>query len=879
MDEKKKSKSPSFMPYYVIASVLYFIVSIGVLFIQDYPLISAGLYSVVTFVIMTGVILFFAKQAQKKTEEFIENGGKDSPADESKKTDYRRQLWIDGLRREAGKKRTSIIRMLAFVTFVLSILFFATSGVSPAAYVIASLWIVVTVWLLQLILPRWMVYLAFSVIWLIQFTTVGPQILQFLPNIIFLPIFYLLMMFFMYGSIMLPNLAQIKYHKPGEGSWEVEEGSMQGQAEAKAIIDTQIDRFVRYAKGETDRKPTRGIVFTGPPGTGKTLYATEIASRLGLPFVNADASAFNAPFMGFGQLIPLIVRARSEKMAKEFGGLVVFIDEGEILFGARSGMQQPQSFTREIDLYDVLENHGLSMFDAPHVRDRVWYESQMSATEKTPQPSGIHKVFMMPGGMGGNAGIFPFLTWMSGAKSAPMSVRLLRSTINNLLDSLFFVPVTAFGKVLRLPPAKAKDYNILFITATNRFFMFDPAMLRPGRFGITAEFKHPDEEGRAQIAKLYLNRWKKYYQPELLTDGRITEFAQSTINASPAEIEQMVEEAVDCRSQHLAELRRVKRFVDEGRHDQLLAREKKFWARFKKTVYDQNGKEITGWNDEKVDWHALMETKSSIGYGKANPEAVNESTRRKVAFHEYSHFMALNAFNGKRIKPTLLTVIPRRGSLGMVAHVPHDTREQHPQRFYEGLIRTSVASWVGEHYFYGENLPGVSGDMKNATNVACLMIGKWAMSHLLCSAKDQEYYAKIGEVLISEPETSMFNPMAGELIKSVLHNPQNRRDVAIILGMAAVDDYRLIRKNRGFFQEVIPQFLALDEFAGSSLTEQWQKLDKNLVLLSQMSKKDQTARPVDAFGVRNSNYEELSPEGQSVIDAVYAEVEQKGGVS
>ncbi len=580
--------------------------------------------------------------------------------------------------------------------------------------------------------------------------------------------------------------------------------------------------------------------------------------------------------MGFGQLIPLIVRHRTEGMAREYGGAIVFIDEGEILFGARSGMQPQNQSSREVDIWDVLDMNGCQAFDVPHVRTRLWNEQQMAeAVEPAPPMRGKHDIFMMPGAGGGaSAAIYPFLTWMSGTTSPPFMQKFIRSRLNTLLCALF-VPVTVAGKLLRFPSGKPHDSNVMFITATNRFFMFDPAMIRPGRFGIVANFVNPDEDERADIAKFYLTKWHKmgYYQDDLLRQERIREFAQATPNASPAEIEQMIEEAVDVRVQHVAELRRLKRFADENQLDGLLERDRKFWLRFENTVYNTDEAEIKGWDDERVDWHALMETRSAISFGRANPEASNESTRRKVAFHEFGHFLALKSFNGQRIKPTLLTVIPRRGNLGMVAHVPYDTREMHPQEFYEGLIRTGVASWVTERFFFGQNLPGVSGDLRNATSVAALMVGKFGMSSFNCSPKDREYFTEIGEVLISEPEISMFNPQATALVESVMRNPTARANVAAIIGMAAIDTYRLIRKNQSLFLEVIPEFLQLDEFSGGRLTRLWDKLDDRMTTLDQMDETDRQALPERSFAVLNPFYGDTRAEGADAYKQVVAKIE------
>lgn len=841
-------KIKRFLPHIIVASVAYLAISVSWLLFRDVSITNSLLSSVGVFGIMavgTASILKMADDPEEKTPE-----------------EMRAESRIEALKRDSNKVHDKMFRVGAAISVMLALyalVVYSAFDMSPGELYVVSLPALIIMWAIMIIfLPKTAVYAIFLVLagLRVGLIVLGPQVLVYLPNFLMLPFFYMMMMFFMFGSIMIPNLQQIKYFRPGEGTWETPAGSTRGQFLARAMIETQIDRFVRYATGKSDRKPTRGMVFEGPPGTGKTLYAKELATELELPFVLADASAFNAPFAGFGMLIPLIVRYRTEGMAREYGGAIVFIDEGELLFGARAGMPgqgQQQGPMGVADIFDETGDHSIGHTD---------------------------KIMMMPGATGGaSAAIYPFLTWMSGTDSAPFKTRFIRSKINTLLGA-FFVPVTLFGKTLRMAPGKPVESNVMFITATNRFFMFDPAMIRPGRFGIVAEYVIPDEEERYDIAQHYLLRWhdKGYYQDELITDGRIREFAKATPNASPAEMEQMIEEAVDVRVQHVAELRRLKRYFDEGRIGELHEKDQKFWLRFRSTVYGSEGiweasvnKEIEGWDDERVDWHALMETRSSISFGRANPDRANQSTRRKVAFHELGHFMAANTFNGDRIQPTLMSVIPRRGSLGMVAHVPHDTKEMHPQEYYEGLVRVSISAWVTERFFFGQNLPGVSGDLRNATGVASLMVGKFGMKPYAAVEKEAKYYMKIGMGLISEPEQSMsFNPQAGSFLQGVLKNGQRRRDVAIIIGMAAVDAYRLIRINQGLFLDVIPEFLRLDEFSGKRLEDLWDKMTDEIVPLSAMSPEQQLARPEDSFAVSNSFYSDLEPEGAEM----YARIEK-----
>jgi hypothetical protein len=322
--------------------------------------------------------------------------------------------------------------------------------------------------------------------------------------------------------------------------------------------------------------------------------------------------------------------------------------------------------------------------------------------------------------------------------------------------------------------------------------------------------------------------------------------------------------------------------VDADQFSSLKEDEQKYWKRFRKDVYtfDEHGNVVStndGWDDEHVDWHALMESRSNVTLGRAKPGVTNEATRIKVAFHELGHALALYVTNSTRLQPTAISVVARARALGLVAHVPHDTREQHPNAFYEGLIRTSVASWVAERYFFGQNLPGVSGDLKNATNVALLKATQWGMDEYDVGEDKEllETYAVIGADIMSKPQASMLDPQGGAIL-NLINNPHTQREVSIILGMAAVDVYRIVKANEHLWLKYVPKLLELDEFVGGDLENFWKNLDEELISLDNPGNEHRTAMPPRNFKVINPLYDAKAARGEG--HAIYKQVLAQLGI-
>ncbi|HEX3641579.1 MAG TPA: AAA family ATPase, partial [Ktedonobacteraceae bacterium] len=74
-------------------------------------------------------------------------------------------------------------------------------------------------------------------------------------------------------------------------------------------------------------KPIRGLLLSGPPGTGKSYLAQCMSTEAGVPFAYASAASFRAMFIGMDVLMISRLYRKARRLAREYGGCVVFMDE------------------------------------------------------------------------------------------------------------------------------------------------------------------------------------------------------------------------------------------------------------------------------------------------------------------------------------------------------------------------------------------------------------------------------------------------------------------------------------------------------------------------------------------------------------------------
>ncbi len=384
----------------------------------------------------------------------------------------------------------------------------------------------------------------------------------------------------------------------------------------------------------------------------------------------------------------------------------------------------------------------------------------------------------MMGGMfmgGGLMALNMLLVVMDGLDNPGFVRRTFRKAVNGLLDASFVVPQRiprGKGKFipLRVAPLKPPRYNIFFMGATNRPQVLDEAVTRPGRFGRQIIFKMPDLEDRKDIADLYFSRIR--HDPALEGSELRNEFALITKGYSPAMIQQSLSVALMYAFEH--------------------------------------GRVHFTWDD-------LREAMANIEAGLAEPVRYTDREALATARHEVGHAVA-NRFFLPEMKSVRLSIRKRAGSLGHHQAVEAQETFSKFRSALAGDIRWGLGSIAVERVFYGENSQGVSGDLLSATTIAAQMVGLWGMGPDMRNDEDSLRAQMIGERLISRAAAAQGQGETS-VLAAILNNPGKTRDVAQILGVAYVDAWRLMLKNKDAIDQLAKVLIEKQELVGREIDE------------------------------------------------------------
>ena len=221
--------------------------------------------------------------------------------------------------------------------------------------------------------------------------------------------------------------------------------------------------------------------------------------------------------------------------------------------------------------------------------------------------------------------------------------------------------------------------GVVWMAATNREDMLDPAVRRPGRFDRVVEVPLPTAADRLEILKIHAAK------SPLSTDVDLERLAQLTVGHSGADLANLLNEAA-----------------------------------------------IIAVNDDS-EWITnahIEQARDKILLGRVRAGVVvSDSERRLIALHEAGHAV-VGMIACPEDKLHKVTIEPRGRSLGAAHFAPEADRHLHPRHYLEGIIAKALGGRAAELVFLGRDAvtTGAGSDLVQATSIARRMVAEFGMS-------------------------------------------------------------------------------------------------------------------------------------------------------
>jgi len=220
------------------------------------------------------------------------------------------------------------------------------------------------------------------------------------------------------------------------------------------------------------------------------------------------------------------------------------------------------------------------------------------------------------------------------------------------------------------------DTGVIVLAATNRPDGLDPALLRPGRFDRRVPVQAPDKDGRAQILRVHTR------EVPLAPDVDIEALAATTAGMVGADLANLANEAalLAARRQH-----------------------------------------------EQVAMADFSDALEKIELGTARKLLLTEDDKRRTAHHEAGH--ALIGMLTPGADPVRkISIIPRTMSLGVTVSAPEADRFNYDKESLLAHIKVATGGRAAEEVVYGDETTGAESDIRQATQLARNMVGRYGMS-------------------------------------------------------------------------------------------------------------------------------------------------------
>ena len=580
-----------------------------------------------------------------------------------------------------------------------------------------------------------------------------PSIDPFLLTIV---VFFALLLGLAVGQQVLAGRSPHVLYRPEQISTTLDD--VVGIDAVKDDVVRSLNLFLahRTFRDEMGGTPRRGLLFEGPPGTGKTHLARAMAREAGVPFLFVSATSFQSMWYGAtAKKIRSYFKAL-RKAARKEGGAIGFIEEIDAIAMSRGGVSSAMTG----QALSGLSSAGLSVANPSSVG--------LSGRAL----SGCHGTAHLPVSYAAGAVGSP-----AGTVTSAFASEGTGGVVNELLVQLQSFDDPTGGQRLRgwlvdrvnllLPPHRQlrrpaiTPSNILLIAATNRADSLDPALLRPGRFDRRVTFEMPALAGRRMLVDHFLAA--KAHAPELDDPATRDTLAAVTQGYSPVMIEHLLDEAL---------VNAVRR-----------------------------GERALTWGD--VERARMVE---EVGLG--SPVGYTDHERRLIATHEAGHATAAWLTAPER-RLEVLTIIRRRGSLGLLSHGDREDVFTRSRTQMQALIKIALAGQCAEEIFFGDVSTGPGGDLLYATNAAAEMVGAHGMDDSLLS------YAAI--------TNGSFNDT--NIVGRVLADDRGRDAVERLLQAQKREVKALLESHRHLVEALRDALLDREELVGREITDVLESAD------------------------------------------------------
>jgi cell division protease FtsH len=316
--------------------------------------------------------------------------------------------------------------------------------------------------------------------------------------------------------------------------------------------------------------------------------------------------------------------------------------------------------------------------------------------------------------------------------------------------------------------------GVILIASTNRPDVLDPALLRPGRFDRQVVVPLPDILGRKAIIEVYIK--KTPIGPDI--DSEV--LAKGTPGFSGADLENMVNEAA------------------------LIAAKK-----------DKERLSMEDFEDAKDKIFMGLERKSKV---------IKEEDKKTTAYHEGGHALVAR-FLPETDSINKITIIPRGRAAGVTWFLPEERDFKYRDQLLSELA-VAMGGRAAEELVFNRISTGASNDIKQATDLASMMVRSWGMSEKLGPLS----YAKQDEQIFLGREIAQHRDYSEETAKKI------DDEISNLIKDSYNKAKHILQENSDILHKLTDLLLDKETVMGSELDELIHSMRPGIVLPSSSSK-------------------------------------------